>query len=295
VSLKKTPGEDFRILQLADVQLSHPFQMARARRTITELVRKTSPHLLVLTGDNEGSPWNAHMTQALASFMGRFNIPWAVVFGNHDAEGFSGDKLHLANLYERADHCLFSQGPSTIAGVGNYMLNVEENGQVVYSIFLLDSGEYDRERGGYAYIQQSQIDWYEWCVRGMAESVHGALSPADGKVVPSICFFHIPLPEYQIAYDQYLAKTVQGSGDNRETVCCPKFNSGMFQRAKNLGSTKGFFVGHDHVNNSILTYEGILLTYGLKTGATSYSDADRIGGTLITIGDGLGVEHIYLE
>lgn len=294
VSLKKRPGEDFKILQLADIQILHPFQMAQARRVITELVKKASPDLLVLTGDNEGGLLNAPMTQSLAHFIDHFNIPWAVVFGNHDAEGLS-DKLYLSALYEKADNCLFEQGPPHIGGVGNYVVNIEEAGQIVFSIFLLDSGEYDRIRGGYAYIDERQIDWYEWCVRGMAQSVHGELNPAEGKRVPSICFFHIPLPEYQTAYERYEAGAIEGFGDNRETVCCPKFNSGFFHRAKELGSTEAFFVGHDHVNNSVLTYEGIVLAYGLKTGSASYSDEDRIGGTLVTIGDSLGIEHIYVR
>ena len=38
----------------------------------------------------------------------------------------------------------------------------------------------------------------------------------------------------------------------------------MFDTALELGSTTGFFCGHDHYNNASLEYKGIRLTYGMS-------------------------------
>jgi hypothetical protein len=44
------------------------------------------------------------------------------------------------------------------------------------------------------------------------------------------------------------------------------------------------FFGHDHRNLLNYEWQGANLVSRLKTGLCSYWDADRIGGTLITIG-----------
>lgn len=38
----------------------------------------------------------------------------------------------------------------------------------------------------------------------------------------------------------------------------------MFDTALELGSTSGFFCGHDHYNNASIEYKGIRLTYGMS-------------------------------
>ena len=55
---------------------------------------------------------------------------------------------------------------------------------------------------------------------------------------------------------------------------------------KSLGSTKGFFCGHDHYNNMSLEYEGIRLTYGMSIDylvmrGIAHKNEQR-GGTVIT-------------
>ena len=78
--------------------------------------------------------------------------------------------------------------------------------------------------------------------------------------------------------------------------------SGFFDKCKELGSTKYLFCGHDHENNASITYEGITMTYGLKTGPSPvpWNFAKETGGTLITIsGSGanqaVDIEHIVMN
>ncbi len=71
-----------------------------------------------------------------------------------------------------------------------------------------------------------------------------------------------------------------------QIVCCSKYPSKLFDTAKELGSTKAMFCGHDHYNNMSLEYEGIRLTYGMSIDYLAMpgidKDTDQRGGTLIT-------------
>ena len=62
---------------------------------------------------------------------------------------------------------------------------------------------------------------------------------------------------------------------------------------KSQGSTKAIFVGHDHINDSSIEYEGIRLTYGAKVGTYDYHDQQ--GANKITINDdGYDIEQIFI-
>ncbi|MDY6017707.1 MAG: hypothetical protein SPI97_08845, partial [Oscillospiraceae bacterium] len=55
-----------------------------------------------------------------------------------------------------------------------------------------------------------------------------------------------------------------------------------FEKMVELGSTKGCFVGHDHMNNYSVMKDGIRLTYGLSADHNIYLTPLR-GGVLINI------------
>ena len=62
----------------------------------------------------------------------------------------------------------------------------------------------------------------------------------------------------------------------------PAADDNMFEKMVALGSTKGCFAGHDHMNNYSVNYNGIRLTYGLSFDHNIYAVPFR-GGTLINI------------
>lgn len=292
-TVEKRPGEEFKILHLADIQIGSMSQMAQTRARIQEAVDATEPDLILLTGDNVEGQIGGAILKALGQFMDSFGIPWAPIYGNHDGEG-SYDLNWQGDVYESFAHCLFEKGPVTLYGVGNYAFNLTENGKIVYSFILFDSGAwwiYTDGSGAYDFIKEDQIAWYDWYVRGVSEAVYGEFDPAAGKVVPSVCVLHIPLPEYEYAMRDYVDDQGVGAppqvdgntGENREKVCCPPINSGLFERARELGSTQAFIAGHDHLNNSVIRYEGIELAYGYKVTQNSYHDDQVLGYSLITL------------
>ena len=84
-------------------------------------------------------------------------------------------------------------------------------------------------------------------------------------------FFHIPLQQYRTAYELYAEGGPEATdyfGENAEKminkVCCSDYPSCLFDRMKELQSTKAVFCGHDHYNNMSLEYQGIRLTYGMS-------------------------------
>ena len=289
--LVKKDGEDFTILLFSDIQIgANPFRDAKALKMMDALVEETDPDFIMTAGDNTYLLFSGLMTKTIVKKMEGYGIPWAVTLGNHDSEGIA-DRNWVGNQYESAENSLFEMGPADVQGVGNYVINIaDESGEDMYSLIMMDSNVNRRYEGGrdYDYIHPGQIDWYEWVVSGQGD-------------VPSMLFFHIPLPEFADVKEMWEAGELDPAaafGENRERVCCPPVNTGLFDKVLALGRTTHIFVGHDHVNCLSADYKGVRLTYGLKTGPACYADSDMQGATLITIEDGTNavrVEHIYIN
>lgn len=288
-SLTKINGKDFKILVLTDIQLAaNPFENSKALKLMEEMVERTEPDFIMTAGDNASWFFSDIMTRIVIRKMESFGIPWGVTLGNHDSEWIE-DRNWNGNRYEEAENSLFKMGPGNIHGVGNYIVNiVDEKEAPIYSLIMMDSNSRRKYESGYDYdiIYYDQIKWYEWVVENQ-------------RGVPSMLFFHIPLPEFKDAETALKEGSISSDlafGDNREDVFCAPVNTGFFDVIKALNSTTHIFCGHDHINNSSIEYEGVRLTYCLKTGPSSYSDSDREGATLITIKDETNevvVEHIY--
>ena len=302
VQLEKDPDKDFVVLNLTDIQLNNTETFnevgAQTKAVIDKLVRETSPDLITVTGDN-GS-----MTLAYAEMIRMLDscgIPWAPVMGNHDGHGFPGE-FWCAYSFADAENCLFRFGPKDM-GYGNYIINICENGRIVHSLYMMDTHdniEEDNCNGpkgnGYDHLWENQMQWYTWAVNGV-----NALA---GRTVESSVLFHIPLCEYNDAWDMATQDGVFKPeyadtcfGVKHEGVCCAPENNGFFALMQQLGSTKNVICGHDHVNSYSIPYEGIRLTYGLKCGDGAYSEQGINGGTTLTIGsDGHAtVAHHYAD
>lgn len=285
-SLSIDPEDGFRILVLSDIQLkANLFEDPKALAMVRDLVEATAPDLVMTTGDNVAGLFAAGSSRRLAAFMGKLGVPWGLVLGNHDSEGLMG-RARLGRLYEGAANSVFSAGPSSIQGVGNYSLAIRDAaGTVVYALVMLDSNAMRKYPDGNRYydiVHPDQLVWYEWTVKGMsAERGSGS-----GAVVPSILFFHIPLPEFVEAIAARESRSIDPAlviGEWNELPCPALVNSGLFDAALRLGSTADIIVGHDHVNDISIPWKGIRLTYGRKTGPGSYSRPELQGGTLVTI------------
>lgn len=311
-----TCDRDFRILQLTDVHIGGGFLSLgkdnKAINAVYDMVSYAKPDLVIVTGDmaypvpfSSGSFNNMTPTKIFAQLMEQMGVYWAFGFGNHDTEVYSYySREEIRDYYLNAGfkYCLFQRGPETVDGEGNYVINVKNSsGIITQSLFILDSHSYSKGFfRDYDNLHQNQVDWYASEVNRLTEinKSHGATD-----VIKSLMFFHIPLVEYKTAYDEYKnngykdtdnVRYIYGiAGEPDELICCGVNQDNMFEKMLELKSTQGVFVGHDHLNNFSLEYNGgsgdyyIRLTYGLSIDYLAYfgiakKTAQR-GGTIITV------------
>lgn len=298
VEIEKDPNKDFVILNLADIQCHDGEAFSQVgefyEETIDKLIKKVKPDLITMTGDNAFDPF-AYLR--LIRFIESYNIPWAPVMGNADHTGLVSEFWADYQLAE-AKNCLFDYGPKGM-GDGNYIINITENGKIIHTLFMMDSHHEDTiQQGSYDHFFDNQIAWYKWAVKGIAAEA--------GHVVDSSVFMHIPVPEYQNAWDSiYNKETGELAPEYRDQPFCkvhekmgpPDFNNGFFDLCKELGSTKNMICGHDHKNCFAIDYEGIKLIYGMKTGYGCYWERETNGGTTLTLSsDGkISVDQHYID
>lgn len=282
----------YSVLQVTDVHiLNNEKKDAKAFKTITAMVEASKPDMIVVTGDVTSEKENFTAFKTFCTFMEEFNIPWAFVFGNHEGLDIAyepgevldpekiADKQTLSDYLESLDNCIYERGDENVDGMGNYYYNVtDENGKVITSLIMMDSHSYDEENEGYDHFHENQVEWYENTIKSIAKEVNGD----ETKVVPSLAFFHVPMQEYRTGYDEAKGTDKRLWGYRFEGEGCPAVDDQMFEKMVELGSTKGCFAGHDHMNNYEVEYQGIRLAYGLSCDHNIYVVPIR-GGKLIEI------------
>ena len=271
----------FKIVQFTDVHLKieNKPRCDSVMNTISMIIEKEKPDLVVLTGDIVTSRPVEDAWSIMTKPMRDAGIPWAAVFGNHDGEhGYSNKQImkYLQSLpFNVSKH-----GPKNISGSGNYILEIlnSKSKRIESLLYCFDSNAYagkkdDEELGHYDWIKFDQVYWYR------DQSIKYT-KKNNGKPFPALAFFHIPLPEYITV--QQKENTI---GDKEEKVSSPKINSGMYNAFLESKDVMGMFVGHDHNNNYIGTLNNIALAYGCKTGKDSYGKLDK-GGRVIVLYEG---------
>jgi len=203
--------------------------------------------------------------------------------------------------------------------MGNYIINIVEKDiigfHIVRSIFMLNSGIYHTydttsenrlNNGNYEHLTDKQLEFYKW-------GLESAKKYNKGKYPKSTIIEHIPITGYAFAfaeafnseytvyeyndlYSEAKKYSVEDSysgicwkdgykdsfGICHETICCSPYDDGIFEILKEYGSTDSMIVGHDHANNFSIDYQGIKLTFSMKTGKGSYYDENLNGGTVLT-------------
>lgn len=271
----------YTVLQITDVHIRNSNRDKKGFETIDMLIEQSQPDLIMMTGDITSENENMTAIKKFCDFIEGYKIPWAYTFGNHDAEGTQATKQEISDYLTSLEYCVYERGDESVYGYGNYYRNItDESGKVISTLYMLDSNMYNEDKiiGGYDYFHTSQIDWYGNTVKSIAKEVNGD----ETKVVPSIAFFHIPFREFGVAYKEAKKNKTFREGTRMEDECPSLQDDLMFEKMLEMGSTKGVFVGHDHMNNYAVDYKGIRLSYGITTDHTLYLSAKR-GGTVIRI------------
>lgn len=274
--LKFKANGKFKIVQFTDVHWKpgNPASEAAAER-MNEVLEAEKPDFVVYTGDVAfDKPAKTCYERAFEPAISR-NIPFAFMFGNHDDE----QDLSRKEIYE-----LIKDMPGNLtgtveglSGVSNFILPVRSsNGQKdAFLLYHFDSLSYspmEKTVDGYDWMKADQIEWYRQCSAEFKKR-------NGGNPLPALAFFHIPLPEYNQAARDEDALLI---GVRKEEACGPKINSGLFTAMLEAGDVMGIFAGHDHVNDYVVPWKGILLGYGRYTGGkTVYCDVPWGNGARI--------------
>jgi predicted MPP superfamily phosphohydrolase len=278
---KSLPFHDgFSLLWLTDLHwgkkgtgIDYALETTHFKAMIADATQEKKPDLLVFTGDVFQDETEAEIDDFFA-LVEETGIPWAFTFGNHDQKPFLKDPDFLSKKIESYPNAVYADvSGDTLTGKANYFINLLENGQTKYRLYLIDSNSYkdpSDASSGYDIIHPEQLEHLKKIV-------------AKEGAAPGLAFFHIPLKEYSDAYYRYISKQDQGQGKNGEDPCPGYENNGAYTLFKSLG-IKGCFCGHDHKNDSDIFYKSeMILSYGLKGSDLDYHDAAMIGYKVIRL------------
>lgn len=278
-----TTDEDFKVLQLTDIHLTGGFanqkQDKKAIDAVAAMVKAENPDLVIVTGDisfaipTTGTINNGYAHKMFIHLMENLGVYWTITLGNHDNEPYNYyDREAVANMYadESLERCLFMNSPDGVSGEGNHVINVKNtDGVVTQSLFMIDTHSYlhkgviggliDFVMWNYDNIKQDQVDWYENMIK--------LYNPQS-----SLMFMHIPLEEVKMGYDEYVAngREVGGNvswfsgndGEKNDVVYPSDKGDNLFEKILELNNTKYVFFGHDHFNNFVMQYKGVVFSYG---------------------------------
>lgn len=285
----KEKDKDFVILNLTDIHVAdydyRAFTAFESLATAKRLVKEVKPDLITVTGDIVCTDSTYYAIRRVTDFMDSLGVPWAPIFGNHDGEG-NCDLNYLADIMLKSKYCLLKKGDVRM-GCGNYIVNVAEQNDdgslnVVESLIFMDTHG--------SHVNELQIEWYQWAAEGVEQ--------VCGKPVQTSAWMHIPMADYQFAYDiawdndnSRWNEGYSAYGEKNEKICCHRdsqgnpIDNGLFAAMKLIGNTEFVFCGHEHMNNFSVLHDGIRLSYTMKIGINSGWQPGFDGGTVVTVSD----------
>ena len=274
-ALKFNANHKFKIVQFTDIHWKYGNPASdEAGERMAEVLDAEKPDLVVFTGDVIfAKPAREGLDKALEATISR-GIPFAVTWGNHDDEQDLNRKELSAHVATKAGN--LTSTVEGISGVTNYTLSVKstDGKRDAAVLYIFDSNSYSpiKKVKGYDWIKHDQVEWYRQTSKAFTAA-------NNGKPLPALAFFHIPLPEFHEAAQNESAYFV---GTRKEKACAPEINTGLAAAMLEAGDVMGVFVGHDHVNDYVVDWRGILLGYGRFTGgATVYHDIPEGNGARV--------------
>ncbi len=308
-------------MQINDIHIGGGFAtLKNDKKTIYEvmtMVQKEKPDLLVVLGDstfcvpavgfNGGGTLNNKSTaKTVMKMFDKLGVYYTVTFGNHDTEAFDfTNRQKLGEVYASgySKYCIFQSDFDEYGVTNQCVLLKNTDGKIRKALMLIDSNDYiDTSlsatiNGQYDTINDLQVNW--------AADTIKSLSKSNGEDVKSLYFFHIPTGEFEAAYQDLKANDFKDTettqlingfwdepilyGGRSNTEIDPVDQDSLFETLgpDGLNTMEAIFCGHDHVNNAVVVYKGVTLSYGYSLDNIAYTGINRYGlqrgAVLITV------------
>lgn len=310
--------EDFKILQIADLHFGIETDIKAQLDLLEKNIDESQPDLIILTGDNFMYA-SKGVVKSLVGFLndkcakltqarGRLT-KFTLTFGNHDNQGDypryfindvmssyttkDGDEIKDAKYAAFVDY-----ENDNLFGLTNFYIDLVDDRaksldlvDVKYRIHIIDSNTYHFMGPDYDYdvIHTEQLLH--------AVSIYN--NATKDKDYIGLAFFHIPLVEYQDAWEQFEAGAGAGQGECRENALFGYENNGAYDKLKEANIVS-FFCGHDHINHGDFIYtdkngDKAIFSYGVKATDQLYHDTDMIGYKEITLKNDVTKEEFVTE
>lgn len=284
--LKFNKDGKLKIVQFTDLHYIAGAEPSRKTiSTINYTLDTEKPDMVVFTGDVVvKAPTKQGWDEVLNTVVSR-KIPYIVTFGNHDDEA-EMTREEVARYVASKPFLLNKQVKTE--GVDGYLnAAIEVKGKIPAILYAMDSQAYSKNPRikGYGWFHQNQVAWFT------RESAKFRKANHDSTLT-ALAFFHIPLPEYKLAFDNQKNKRL---GVRYEDECPPSINTGMFAAMFEAGDVLGTFVGHDHVNDYLVDYYGMALTYGCWTGSENTYQRTKNGARIIELREGKREFYTYIR
>ena len=288
--LRFNSNHKFKIVQFTDVHWIYDDPKSEeAAERMCEVLDAEKPDLVVYTVYVIfAKPAAKALDRALEPVIER-GIPFAVTWGNHDDEhDMTRAQLSAYIQHKRGNLTSHTEG---ISGQTNYTLSVmsSDGKRDAAVLYIFDSNSYSSNEKvkGYDWIKHDQVAWY-------IEQSKAFTAKNGGTPLPALAFFHIPLPEM---YYSTTNQNIYMVGTRKEMVCAPEINTGLASAMLSAGDVMGVFVGHDHVNDYVVDWYGILMGYGRFTGGkTVYHDIPQGNGArVIELTEGSRDIHTWIR
>ncbi|MBQ2759978.1 MAG: metallophosphoesterase [Clostridia bacterium] len=317
MKLKFNNGK-FVILQVSDAQ-----DLQFVRHTMIRMLNKAydtvKPDLVVFTGDNIlgnhlrdarfGSRKVVHTKQGelermktainhIIAPVEKRGIPFAMLYGNHDDMNWI-TKDEQADIYRSYTMCRGLDNPDKTVDCDTYNMPVysSDGEKVVYNIWMMDTAWKDKEEDKcYTGVKKEAVEWYKRTSDELKKQ-------NGGKVVPSLMFQHIPLPECMDLMEE-CKKTDDGAlrffrdGEEERYVRLDKkkadgflgepimgydIDNGQFEAVKEKGDVQAIVLGHEHMNNYIGVTQGVKIIQSSAASFRCYGD--RLRGVRVFVLD----------
>ena len=277
----------FKIVQFTDLhyKTNTPASDA-ALACMDEIINQEMPDLIVVTGDIIYSKPGNEALQEVLDCLSAHKRPFVMTFGNHDGE----QGVPLTALYDQMRKVPYNIQPDrNVTKTMDYVLPIKSSSgtRTAALVYCFDSHNRSGMPGvnGYQWLTFDQIGWY----RRQSATYR---SQNSGRPLPALAFFHIPLPEFNMAVDNPQCILY---GTRMERAYTPNLNSGMFTAMKECGDVMGIFCGHDHDNDYSVIYYDVLLAHGRFSGGNTEYNHLRNGARVIILKEGKRSFDTYIR